>query len=136
MLPFESVATATDSPRYSPAGSLRKLATEVNGMSGTPVIVAFCWATTVPAMSSMNAALAAPRNRFMRRIIRRSAAAAAVSGADGERRAHERQRRRLGDCRFRDGEHRGDAVQVSRIPTRAAPRGDPRAQCVGRRPGL
>jgi hypothetical protein len=42
MFPFELVATATDSPRYSPAGSLRKFGTEVKGMSGTPVMVAFC----------------------------------------------------------------------------------------------
>src|SRR3981081_481363 len=49
MFPFELVATATDSPRYSPAGSLRKFGTEVKGMSGTPVIVAFCWADAEPA---------------------------------------------------------------------------------------
>jgi hypothetical protein len=41
MLPFEFVATATDSPRFSPDGSLRKFGTDVNGMSGTPAIVAF-----------------------------------------------------------------------------------------------
>src|SRR6266508_1184545 len=51
MLPFELVATATDSPRFSPAGSLRKLGTEVKGISGTPVIVAFCWADAAPARS-------------------------------------------------------------------------------------
>jgi hypothetical protein len=36
-VPFESVATATDSPRYSPAGSLRKFGTVVKGISDTPV---------------------------------------------------------------------------------------------------
>jgi len=41
MLPFELVATATDSPRFSPGGSLRKFGTELAGMSGTPAIVAF-----------------------------------------------------------------------------------------------
>src|SRR4029077_14574359 len=51
MLPFELVATATDSPRYSPAGSLRKFGTEVKGISGTPVTVAFCWADAGPARS-------------------------------------------------------------------------------------
>src|SRR6188768_2695432 len=51
MFPFELVATATDSPRDSPAGSLRKFGTEVNGISGTPVIVAFCWADAEPARS-------------------------------------------------------------------------------------
>src|SRR5258705_13754638 len=51
MLPFELVATATASPRYSPAGSLRKFGTEVKGISGTPVIVAFCWAEAEPARS-------------------------------------------------------------------------------------
>src|SRR5882762_1756637 len=51
MLSFELVATATASPKYSPAGSLRKLGTEVKGISGTPVIVAFCWADAEPARS-------------------------------------------------------------------------------------
>src|SRR5216683_5950630 len=51
MLPFELVATATASPKYSPAGSLRKFGTEVKGMSGTPVMVAFCWADAEPARS-------------------------------------------------------------------------------------
>src|SRR5205809_5541403 len=51
MLPFGLVATATASPRYSPAGSLRKFGTEVKGISGTPVIVAFCWADAEPARS-------------------------------------------------------------------------------------
>src|SRR5438093_929894 len=65
MFPFESVATATDSPRYSPAGSLRKLATGVNGISGTPVIVAFCWADAEPATSTTRA-YAQTRCRFMK----------------------------------------------------------------------
>src|SRR5438034_7696097 len=51
MLPFELVATATASPKYSPAGSFRKFGTEVKGISGTPVIVAFCWADAEPARS-------------------------------------------------------------------------------------
>src|SRR3982750_3677969 len=49
MLPFELVATATDSPRDSPGGSLRKFDTVVNGISGTPVIVAFACANAGPA---------------------------------------------------------------------------------------
>src|SRR3954467_9733005 len=55
MFPFELVATATDSPRDSPAGSLRKFGTDVNGISGTPVIVAFCWADAEPARSRTTA---------------------------------------------------------------------------------
>src|SRR4030095_3438637 len=51
MLPFEFVATATDSPRDSPGGSLRRFGTVLNGMSGTPVIVAFACANAGPAAS-------------------------------------------------------------------------------------
>src|SRR4029450_8520577 len=51
MLPFEFVATATDSPRYSPGGSLRRFDTVVNGISGTPVTVAFCCANAGPVAS-------------------------------------------------------------------------------------
>src|SRR3954467_7199499 len=51
MLPFEFVATATDSPSDSPGGSLRKFDAVVNGMSGTPVIVAFACANAGPAAS-------------------------------------------------------------------------------------
>src|SRR5215813_13966774 len=51
MLPFELLATATDSPRDSPGGSLRKFATVVNGISGTPVIVAFACANAEPVAS-------------------------------------------------------------------------------------
>src|SRR5882672_9080890 len=51
MLPFELVATATASPKYSPAGSLRKFGTEVKGISAAPVTVAFCWADAEPARS-------------------------------------------------------------------------------------
>src|ERR1041385_5099989 len=65
MFPFESVATATDSPRYSPCGSFRKFGTDVNGMSGTPGIVAFCCANTDPTMSTVLAAHARARNRFI-----------------------------------------------------------------------
>src|SRR6266545_4058369 len=65
MLPFELVATATASPRDSPGGSLRKFGTEVNGMSGTPVIVAFCWATAEPATSRKAAEHAETRDRVI-----------------------------------------------------------------------
>src|SRR6476661_5541399 len=68
MFPFELVATATDSPRDSPAGSLRKFGTEVNGISGTPVIVAFCWADAEPAMSR-TAAYVQKRCRVMDRSL-------------------------------------------------------------------
>src|ERR1700722_17038455 len=71
MLPFELVATATDSPRYSPAGSLRKFAAEVKGISFTPVIVAFCWATAGPATRT-TAVHAEARYRFMERPLPRS----------------------------------------------------------------
>src|SRR6185436_383316 len=68
MLPFELVATATDSPRNSPAGSLRKFGTAVNGISGTPVIVAFCWADAEPARSRTAAHVQA-RCRVMGRSL-------------------------------------------------------------------
>src|SRR5215217_3718451 len=51
MLPLEFVATATDSPSDSPGGSLRKFGTAVNGISGTPVIVAFACANAGPTVS-------------------------------------------------------------------------------------
>src|SRR2546427_12899271 len=70
MLPFELVATATDSPRYSPAGSLRKSGTDVKGISGTLVIVAFCWADADAATSSKAAAHAEARYRFMKALSR------------------------------------------------------------------
>ena len=66
MLPFELVATATDSPRFSPGGSFRKFGTDVNGMSGTPVIVAFCCATRDPVVSSTAMAQTAVKWRFMK----------------------------------------------------------------------
>src|SRR5712692_1825172 len=71
MLPFELVATATASPKYSPAGSLRKFGTAVKGISGTPVIVAFCWATAERATSSKTPAHAKARYRFMERPLTR-----------------------------------------------------------------
>src|SRR6266849_1263258 len=71
MLPFELVATATDSPKYSPAGSLRKFGTAVKGMSVTPVIVAFCWATAGPATRT-TAVHAEARYRSMERPPTRS----------------------------------------------------------------
>src|SRR5215204_3996178 len=52
MWPFELVATATDSPSDSPAGSFRKFGTDVNGISATPVIVAFCCAAAETAVRS------------------------------------------------------------------------------------
>src|SRR6516225_3644548 len=45
MCPFELVATATDSPRYSPGGSFRKFGTDVKGISGTFCALAFCCAS-------------------------------------------------------------------------------------------
>src|SRR5215475_3361506 len=65
MLPLESVATATDSPRYSPAGTFRKLGTDVIGISGTPVIVALSCALAAPAQSTRARAQADVRNRFI-----------------------------------------------------------------------
>src|SRR4030095_5626290 len=50
MWPFELVATATDSPSYSPGGSFKKFGTDVNEMSATPVIVAFCCAAAETAV--------------------------------------------------------------------------------------
>src|SRR5205085_9680493 len=66
MLPFELVATATDSPRDSPGGSLRKFDTAVNGMSGTPVIVAFACANAGPT-ASVRTAHAEARIRVIER---------------------------------------------------------------------
>src|SRR5439155_14171064 len=66
MLPFELVATATDSPRDSPGGSLRKFDTVVNGMSGTPVIVAFACANAWPT-ASVRTAHAEARIRVIER---------------------------------------------------------------------
>src|SRR5262249_9198942 len=86
MLPFELVATATASPRYSPAGSLRKFGTEGKGMFGTPVIVAFCWADTEPA-ASRDATHADARCRVMERLSRvRTAPGGRSRSADRKRR--------------------------------------------------
>src|SRR3982751_1064334 len=68
MLPFELVATATDSPRDSPGGSLRKFDTVVNGISGTPVIVAFACANAGPA-ASVRTAHAEARIRIIERPL-------------------------------------------------------------------
>src|SRR5579872_3180278 len=46
MWPLELVATATDSPRYSPGGSFKKFPAVVNGISGTFSIVALRCANT------------------------------------------------------------------------------------------
>src|SRR6476619_4291189 len=56
MCPLELVATATDSPRYSPGGSLRKFGTEVKGISGTFWALAFCCARAGAAAHSIKAA--------------------------------------------------------------------------------
>src|ERR687887_664304 len=71
MLPFEFVATATASPRYSPGGSLRKFATVVNGISGTPVTVAFACANAGPA-ASVRTAHAEARIRVIERPLSRA----------------------------------------------------------------
>src|SRR5437879_2731613 len=52
MWPLELVATATDSPRYSPGGSFNKFGTVVNGISGTFSMVALRWASTGAAAST------------------------------------------------------------------------------------
>src|SRR5690349_4650195 len=71
MLPVESVATATASPRYSPAGSLRKFATALNGISGTSVIVAFACANKGLAASVRTAHVEA-RIRVIERPLSRA----------------------------------------------------------------
>src|ERR1700722_17101413 len=50
--PLELVATATDSPRYSPAGSFNKFGADVNGISGTFSMVALRWANAFAASST------------------------------------------------------------------------------------
>src|SRR5271169_6394101 len=52
MWPFELVATATDSPRYSPGGSFSKFGTDENGMSRTFSIVALRCANEGAAASN------------------------------------------------------------------------------------
>src|SRR5579872_6169931 len=56
MWPLELVATATDSPRYSPAGSFNKFGAEVNGISGTFSMVALRWLNAGAAASTATAA--------------------------------------------------------------------------------
>jgi hypothetical protein len=68
MLPFELVATATDSPSDSPGGSLRKFDTVVNGISGTPVIVAFACANAGPT-ANVRTAHAEARIRIIERPL-------------------------------------------------------------------
>src|SRR5271154_7039989 len=65
MCPLELVATATDSPRYSPGGSLRKFGTEVKGISGTFWALAFCCARAGAAHSTKAAAQTDVRQRFI-----------------------------------------------------------------------
>src|SRR5215510_4334374 len=81
MCPFEFVATATDSPSDSPAGSFRKFGTAVNGISGTPVIVAFCCAAADPA-TSVKTAIVQTRYLCMRDL----SAAHSVGQTDSDRR--------------------------------------------------
>src|SRR6266849_2789634 len=66
MCPFELVATATDSPRYSPGGSLRKFGTEVKGISGTFWALAFCCASAGPTHSIKATAQTDATQRVMR----------------------------------------------------------------------
>src|SRR4051812_30677588 len=61
----ELVATATDSPRYSPGGGFRKFGTDVNGISGTPVIVALSCACAAPAHSTTASAQVDVKSRFI-----------------------------------------------------------------------
>src|SRR5436190_14263545 len=65
MWSLELVATATDSPRYSPGGGLRKFGTAVNGISGTPVIVALSCACAAPAHSTTASAQVDVKSRFI-----------------------------------------------------------------------
>src|SRR5258708_4171366 len=66
MCPFELVATATDSPRYSPGGSLRKFGTEVKGISATFWALAFCCASAGPTHSMRAIAETDATQRFMK----------------------------------------------------------------------
>src|SRR5271154_6973451 len=52
MWPLELVATATDSPRYSPGGSFNKFGADVNGISGTFSMVALRCANAGAAISA------------------------------------------------------------------------------------
>src|SRR3954462_2286332 len=76
MWSLELVATATDSPRYSPGGGFRKFGTAVNGISATPVIVALSCACAAPAHSTMANAQVDVKSRFIdslpgfRRVVR------------------------------------------------------------------
>src|SRR3954462_9202074 len=65
MWSLELVATATDSPRYSPGGGFRKFGTDVNGISGTPVIVALSCACAAPAHSTTASAQVDVKSRFI-----------------------------------------------------------------------
>ena len=129
MLPFELVATATDSPRDSPAGSLRKFGTAVNGISGTPVIVAFCWADAEPARSR-TAAHVQERCRVMARSLHHRSRSFKSRSSDGEalggpisQEEHDvplrRRRARVENrhCRFSSA-FRGPQVQVHSCETR------------------
>src|SRR6266581_9595653 len=65
MWPLELVATATDSPRYSPAGTFRKFGTDVYRISGTFCAVAFCCANAGAAHSTKAIADTDARQRFI-----------------------------------------------------------------------
>src|SRR5439155_10637431 len=61
--PFELVATPTASPKYVPAGSLKKFGTESNGISG---VVAFALAAAPPPCAKAGALPASSANARMR----------------------------------------------------------------------
>src|SRR5437867_2825922 len=65
MWPLELVATPTDSPRNSPAGTFRKFGTDVYGISGTFCAVAFCCANAGAAHSTKAMADTNARQRFI-----------------------------------------------------------------------
>src|ERR1700688_5026661 len=65
MCPLELVATPTDSPRVSPAGTFRKFGTDVYWISGTFCAVAFCCANAGRAQSIKAMANADARLRFI-----------------------------------------------------------------------
>src|SRR5260370_18338657 len=66
MCTFELGATATDCPRYSPGGSLRKFATEVKGIAGKIWALAFCCASAGAAPSMRAIAETDAIQRFMK----------------------------------------------------------------------
>src|ERR1700674_5551755 len=55
MWPLELVATATDSPRYSPGGSFKKFGADENSIEGTFSMVALRWANAGAAATTARA---------------------------------------------------------------------------------